>query len=236
MYEFDSRVRYSETGKDGKLTLEAILNYFQDCTTFHSEEIGYGIEFLAEQKKVWVLLSWQIVVERYPKFGEKIKIATKAYDFKRSFGYRNFMMYDENNVCTAYANSVWLYMDTEKMRPVPVNQEQAERYHIEEKLPMKYADMKIVIPEAAAIQCPAYRVQNYQIDTNGHVNNGQYLNMAYAAIGEEILVKQMRAEYRKSAMAGDLIQPVVYKVADHYVVTLNNEENKAFAVIEFLLA
>lgn len=236
MYEFDSRVRYSETGKDGKLTLEAILNYFQDCTTFHSEEIGCGIEFLAEQKKVWVLLSWQIIVDRYPKFGEKIKIATKAYDFKRSFGYRNFMMYDENNVCIAYANSVWLYMDTEKMIPVRVNQEQAEKYHIEEKLPMEYADMKILIPEVPAVSCPVYHVQNYQIDTNGHVNNGQYLNMAYAAIGEEISVKQMRAEYRKSAMAGDLIQPVVYKTQDHYVVTLNNEENKAFAVIEFLMA
>lgn len=236
MYEFDSRVRYSETGKDGKLTLEAILNYFQDWTTFHSEEVGCGIEVLAEQKKVWVLLSWQIIVDRYPKFGEKIKIATKAYDFKRSFGYRNFMMYDENNVCIAYANSVWLYMDTEKMIPVRVNQEQAEKYHIEEKLPMEYADMKILIPEVPAVSCPVYHVQNYQIDTNGHVNNGQYLNMAYAAIGEEISVKQMRAEYKKSAKAGDLIQPVVYKTQNYYVVTLNNEENKAFAVIEFLLA
>ena len=236
MYEFDSRIRYSETGKDGKLTLEAILNYFQDCTTFHSEEIGCGIEFLAEQKKVWVLLSWQIVVNRYPKFGEKIKIATKAYDFKRSFGYRNFMMYDKDNVCTAYANSVWLYMDTEKMMPVRVNQEQVEKYHIEEKLPMEYADMKILIPKEEAIHCAVYHVQNYQIDTNGHVNNGQYLNMAYAAIGEEIKVKQMRAEYKKSAVAGDLIRPVVYKTQGHYVVTLNNEEDKAFAVIEFLLA
>lgn len=236
MYEFDSRVRYSETGKDGKLTLESILNYFQDCTTFHSEEIGCGIEFLAEQKKVWILLSWQIIVERYPYFGEKIRIATKAYDFKSSFGYRNFMMYDENGECVAYANSVWLYMDTKKMMPVRVSKEQAEKYHIEEKLPMEYADIRIAVPKKEAIQSPSYHVQNYQIDTNGHVNNGQYVNMAYAAIQKEIQIKQMRAEYRKSAMEGDLIQPAVYQEADRYVVTLNNEENKAFAVIEFTLA
>ena len=236
MYEFESRVRYSETGKDGKLTLEAILNYFQDCTTFHSEEIGCGIEFLAEQKKVWVLLSWQIIVERYPRFGEKMKIATKAYDFKGSFGYRNFMMYDEKGICVAYANSVWLYMDTKKMMPVRVNKEQAEKYHIEEKLPMEYADIKIAVPEETPVQCQAYHVQNYQIDTNGHVNNGQYVNMAYAAIQEEIQIKQMRAEYRKSAMEGDLIQPLVYKEQNRYVVTLNNEKNKAFAVVEFLLS
>ena len=68
------------------------------------------------------------------------------------------------------------------------------------------------------------------------MNNAQYLNMAYAVIEEEIHVKQMRAEYKKSAMAGDTIYPTVYKERNRYVVTLNNEENKAFAVIEFLLA
>lgn len=236
MYEFSSRVRYSEIGKDGKLALGAILNYFQDCTTFHSEKVGYGFHHLAQQNKAWVLLSWQIVVERYPEFGETIKVATKAYDFKRSFGYRNFMMYDEQGVCVAYANSVWLYMDTKKMRPVRVDAKQAEDYQLEEKLPMEYADMKIQIPEEMAVSLPSYVVQNYQIDTNGHMNNGQYLNMAYAAVDEDIQVKQMRAEYKKSAMAGELIQPVVYKEENRYVITLNSENNEIFAVIEFLLS
>lgn len=235
MYEFNSRVRYSETGKDGKLTLEAILNYFQDCTTFHSEEIGYGIDYLAEKKRVWVLLSWQIVVERYPKFGENIRVATKAYGFKRSFGYRNFMMYDENGEYIAYANSVWLFMDSDKLVPIRVEQEQLEGYKLEPKLEMEYADMKIAVPESGKEVCAPYQVQNHHIDTNGHVNNGQYLRMAYAAAGEDMDIRQMRAEYKKSAVLGDVIQPIVYRNHDRYVVTLNNNENKEFAVIEFTL-
>ena len=35
MYTFDSRVRYSETGEDGLLSLPAIVDYFQDASTFH---------------------------------------------------------------------------------------------------------------------------------------------------------------------------------------------------------
>ena len=46
MYTFDSRVRYSEIGEDKKLTLYSLLNYFQDCTTFHSESLGRGMEVL----------------------------------------------------------------------------------------------------------------------------------------------------------------------------------------------
>ena len=43
-YSFNSRVRYSETGEDGRLTLPGALNYFQDCCTFQAESIGLGME------------------------------------------------------------------------------------------------------------------------------------------------------------------------------------------------
>ena len=40
MYEFNSRVRYSEIDHHGTLTLPALINYFQDCSTFQSEDCG----------------------------------------------------------------------------------------------------------------------------------------------------------------------------------------------------
>ena len=46
MYAFDSRIRYSETDSEGELTLDALLNYFQDCSTFHSEDVGLGIGYM----------------------------------------------------------------------------------------------------------------------------------------------------------------------------------------------
>ena len=48
MYTFDSRVRYSETGEEGLLSLPAIVDYFQDVSTFQSEDLGIGIDFLKE--------------------------------------------------------------------------------------------------------------------------------------------------------------------------------------------
>ena len=41
-YSFSGRVRYSEIGENGLLTLPGVLNYFQDCSTFQSEEVGLG--------------------------------------------------------------------------------------------------------------------------------------------------------------------------------------------------
>ena len=36
MYELNSRVRYSETDIDAKLSLTGIMNYMQDCSTMQS--------------------------------------------------------------------------------------------------------------------------------------------------------------------------------------------------------
>ena len=43
-YSFKGRVRYSEIGEDGCLTLPGIQNYYQDCCTFQSEEYRAGNE------------------------------------------------------------------------------------------------------------------------------------------------------------------------------------------------
>lgn len=45
MYTFDSRVRYSETGEDGLLEPAGDRGYFQDASTFQSEDLGIGIVF-----------------------------------------------------------------------------------------------------------------------------------------------------------------------------------------------
>ena len=55
VYDFTSRVRYSETDADAKLSLTGIMNYFQDCSTFHSEDSGVGVSYYEREKKAWLL-------------------------------------------------------------------------------------------------------------------------------------------------------------------------------------
>ena len=81
-YSFESRVRFSEIGEKGCLTLPGVLDYFQDCCTFESEQTGLGMEVLKAQKRAWVLSAWQVIVKRYPKLGENIKVTTIPYGFR----------------------------------------------------------------------------------------------------------------------------------------------------------
>ena len=101
-YSFTSRIRYSEIGEDGNLTLPGLINYFQDCSTFQSEAIGEGVAELKKRGCAWVLSAWQIHVRRYPSLGEAVKITTWASGFKGFLGMRNFTMETEDGIrdCT----------------------------------------------------------------------------------------------------------------------------------------
>lgn len=233
MYSFNSRIRYSETDSDGRLTLPGLLNYFQDCTTFHSADIGLGIEYMKDIGQVWVLSAWQIVVDRYPELGENVTIGTLPYEFKKFMGYRNFVMIDEKGEYLAKANSLWTLISAQTGKPVLPDEKMLQGYAIEERIDMDYAGRKIDMPANGKAMEP-FEVTLHMLDTNHHMNNGQYVLYAMSCVAEGKNIRQMRAEYKKQAFLGDRIYPRVAEQDDTVTVSLEDGEGKAYAVVEFL--
>ena len=232
MYTFDSRIRYSETDSEGKLTMASLINYFQDCSTFHSEDVGLGIEYLKEKNLVWVLSSWQIVVERYPDMGENVTIGTQPYDMKGFLGYRNFWMLDGKGGYIAKANTLWSLLDTEKGKPSNIPDGMAEGYGIGERLEMEYAPRKIAVPQGG-LNREAIIVKKHHIDSNHHVNNQQFVNMAMDFMPEGFVVRQLRAEYKKQAYLDDILMPYVAETEGKTVVSLTDQSGTPYVIVEF---
>lgn len=231
MYHFDSRVRYSETDQQGRLSLTGILNYLQDCSTFQSEDLGIGIEYLAAHNRAWWVTSWQIIIDRYPVLGERITISTWPYDFKGIYGYRNFAIQSPKGDYLVKANSVWFFYDTERQRPARVQKEDKEGYgEPEERLDMEYGSRRIALPEEYEEQ-KGIVVARHHLDTNHHVNNAQYVEMAREHLPEDVVVRELRVEYKKAAVLGDCIMPRITKTEDGYVAALCDVRGTAYAVI-----
>lgn len=233
MYTFDSRIRYSETDSEGRLTMASLLNYFQDCSTFHSEDVNLGVDYLREQRQVWVLSSWQIVVERYPGFCERVTIGTQPYDMKSFLGYRNFAMLTEGGEYLARANSIWSLLNLDTGKPVPVSGEMMQGYGLGEKLDMEYAPRKIAVPEGG-MTGEVIVVKRHHLDTNHHVNNAQFVDMAMEFLPECFIVRQLRAEYKKQAFLDDILLPRVVTDENKVVVSLTDEKGAPYVVVEFL--
>ncbi len=231
-YSFKGRVRFSELGENGCLDLPGVLDYFQDCCTFESEKIGLGMEVLKVQKRAWVLSAWQVVVKRYPKLGEDVKVTTIPYGFRGFIGMRNFILETAAGEKLAWANSYWSFINTETGIPEKLTSADTDRYEMGDKIKMDYAPRKISLPEERVKQ-DAFAVQKHHLDTNHHVNNCQYIRMAADYLPDGFRVGQLRVEYKRQAVLGKVIVPEVYETEGKVTIVLNAEDNNPYAVVEF---
>ena len=233
MYSFPSQIRFSEVNADKTLTLTALVNYFQDCTIFHSESLHAGFEALEPQHKAWVLSAWQVVIHQLPTFGEHVLVGTWPYNFTSLSGERNFILQDENGQTLVAANSIWVFTDTLTGRPAKLSPEYAGLYPIESPYPMDYAPRKITLPTEYVEESP-FSVTRHHLDSNHHVNNAQYIRMAETYLPEDFRVGEFRADYRKSAVLQDEIHPLVTLTRNSCTVVLADQNHKPYTTVQFI--
>lgn len=234
MYTFDSRVRYSETDPQGRMSLEAVIDYLQDCSTFQSEDLGVGLEFMREHDVAWIVNFWQIDVLRMPVLGEQIRIGTSPYELRGFMGLRNFMIEDQDGTRLVNANSIWSLFNLEKGMPVRVMKEMAAAYELYPRFDMDYQPRKVKVPAEGGREMEPIRVSEAMLDSNHHVNNGQYIRLAAAYLPEGTAVRRLVVEYKSQARLGDIIYPICYD-NDRFTVALNkrNEDGtmEPYAVV-----
>ncbi len=232
MYSFDSRIRYSECDSTCKLRPESLIDYFQDASTFQSESLGVGFSYLIPRNMVWVLVSWQIEVNRYPSLGEEVETGTLPYDFKGFMGFRNFFMRTRDGELLAQANSVWSLLNFDTMKPVLPPADMLEKYAVEPRLEMEYAGRKIAVETGGVCQTPIV-VQRQHLDSNNHVNNSQYVSMAMNYLPEDFGIGQLRVEYKKQAHLNDVLIPYVVDNRERIQVSLRGEDSNVYVNVEF---
>lgn len=233
MYQLSSKVRYSEAGADEKLTYASLLNYFQDCSTLHSEALGASGQSLYEKHMAWILSFWQICIEDMPRLSEDIVVSTWPYDTKGLFGMRNFCMDNTEGKRFASANSIWVLINTETGRPIKIPAEVGAVYPDEPRLDMDYCDRKIIIPTDYEEKEPI-RVPAYFIDTNHHMNNGKYVMVAEGYLPENFRVKEIRVEYKKAAVSNDILYPRVTITEKEVIVVLADKAGNPYATVVFM--
>ncbi len=232
MYSFDSKIRYSECDAQCKLRLESLLNYFQDASTFQSEELGVGFSYLVPRNQVWVLAAWQIEISRYPALGEEVETGTFPYDFKGFVGSRNFFMKSKSGEMLAKANSVWTLLNFDTMKPVIPSAEMLEKYPIEPRLAMDYAGRKIMVQEGGVCE-DAIVIRKQHLDSNNHVNNSQYVSMAVNYLPEDFVIEGLRVEYKRQAHLGDELVPYVVSGESVITVSLRDAQGSVYVNVEF---
>lgn len=237
MYTYDGRIRYSEVDETQHLTILGMVNYLQDASTFHSAEVGESINAFEEKHRAWLLSYWDLEVLRLPELYETIVIGTCPVSTHGILADRNFWI-QKNDEYLVKARSIWFLMDTERGRPVRIAEEDIAPYgERRDVLGMPDNGRKVALPETMKAGKPVL-IERHHIDTNHHVNNAWYIQIAddclAAAYGERFMAGQIRAEYAKAAVQGETFYPYYGELPDgSRVVSLRNSEDMTYCNILF---
>ena len=109
-------MQLKDIGKENYMKNRAILEIFENIGTHHSDIAGYGPNDIRRTGVTWVLLDWKVQVLKRPKYGEKLNVSTWGRTMKRTYTYRDFEMYDEENNLCVIGTSKWVLIDIETGR------------------------------------------------------------------------------------------------------------------------
>lgn len=234
-YTFDARVRFSEVDHKGRLTLPAIEDYLQDTATFHGEEVGHGVRQNTADGVGWIIASLQAKIYDYPEIGDHIRVRTWAGKFSSLIGLREFDIRDREGRTLLLAKSEWLMMDLAARKPVKIPEQQVEAYGLDPELDIQenLGKRKILVPKEGGMEKEPVPVGEYMIDTNGHVNNGQYVRLSLDFLPKDVTVTALRLNFKKQAYLGDILYPVLYKLDHGWLVALNDSRQEAYFLGEY---
>lgn len=218
-----------------ELTNTGLLAYFEDTAGLHSAIAGNQMN----GEHTWVLLNWKVQIIRRPKFNENIKVQTWSQKIDRFYAYRDFRALDEEGNIVCVASSKWVYIDLSKGKIIKVPEDVASSYEVENDYAFneKEIDFKKLTEPSNYSSVQEFKVMRNMIDSNHHLNNIYYLDIAKEALPKEIYINgelnYFEVMYKKEIKCGEVVKAFYsFENGNHIVVVKNYNEDEIHAIIK----
>lgn len=226
-----TQVRFSESDADtGHMSVPALVRSYQDLFASWRHELDTE-KLLRDAGYKPVIATWFVVIKRLPAVYAPVTLRMWPSRCRGRAAIFNFIMTGADGESLSYAQSMWAALGIATNRSEDIPASVCERYapYLEPALQMPDLSRKIPTPGVGRILRP-FNVQHRHLDANSHMNNVEMLSEALYAT-EITGVSTLRAEYRKQAMLGDLVQPVVSGQDGAVYISLKDRAGEAYANI-----
>ena len=152
-------------------------NHMLNAADFHSNDRGYGMNYLNPIHKTWVLSRLAIEMNEMPKSYDKFFVETWVESAMKFFTSRNFSVVGEDGHQYGYGKSIWAMIDTDTRQPTDI-------LAIHDGLILKYVETEKECPIARSSRVKmgenaklVRSINTYynDVDVNGHINSVKYI-------------------------------------------------------------
>lgn len=215
LYTENHEVPYYECDVTNRMTPAMILNTIILISEHQNIELGLGIDFLDKFNLGWVVVQYEIDIERMPVMSETIAISTQATSYNRFFAFREFWIKDSHGETLVHVKSTWVTMDRTARKMVSIPEAVILPYQSEAVKRMPRLKRPTNISESDDLIKKPYQVRYYDIDGNGHVNNAHYLEWLTDVLPMDFLTthepKQISLRFENEVQYGHMIESQVTK-------------------------
>ena len=212
-------VRRSDVDPMGYLKPGALLRYAQQISMDQCAALGFDDAFYKENHCAFLLAKQGLVFYRVPRYDETLTLITMPEKTRRASNRRITQVQDAAGNLVAEICSWWVMIDVQTRKILRGGCPAIDQYWNEQ------VDSAVTfrIPKAEALEPKGVCTANYtNCDTNRHINNCVYADIACAAIPlEEVLqkpVRTMMVHYHREIPLGDSVALEAGRVEDGWYV------------------
>lgn len=150
------------------------------------KQYGYGLNNIEKTGYTWMLLYWKIKVINRPRWNSELTVKTWPRAFEKVSSWRDFEVYDQAGNLVVIATTQWVLIDVRSQKVSRITETMQEEYGIEPKSVFEEELTGRLKPEENAKKITEYTAVKRDIDANHHVNNANYLDIAYDILPEDL--------------------------------------------------
>ncbi len=187
------------------LSTQQLFQLLQDAAGAQCVPLHLSGPDLEKLGLMWVIVRYQVQVERWPQPGEALSLRTWPGEVRHGMMARFYTLRGSEDEVLLRVSSVWAVVDRETRRMV--NGEE-RGVHLDplltgEEIPLPGAVKRFPTAQEADFTVPAA-----YLDTNGHMNNTFYYTVAERCIGRDArqtAPREIRTAHQNEALCGETL-------------------------------
>ncbi|MEA3558990.1 MAG: thioesterase [Candidatus Thermoplasmatota archaeon] len=189
--EYQFKVKTYHCAPHGYLNLHSMMQHMQEAASIHAEEMGFGEQWMIENSCIWVLADLHAGIDHLPTWKEDVTLYTWPSGNDTLKAYREFLAQGSDGRELFRASSSWMVLSMLNKMPVMMRDVMKNTPYRSKR---NFPDMSRLKASDKGISIMDIIVPYHSIDSNGHVNNTEYVKWAIdGARKAEMIIPKIRS-------------------------------------------
>ena len=219
----------ADCAPSGRVRLDALARFVQDIAYADADDVGLS------RTTAWVVRRTRMRVDRFPRFGERLELATFCSGLGRMWAERRTTV-SGDVAGEVEVVSLWVHLDPVSGRPTPLTEAEIGVWGEAAGARKVTARLRHPAPEDPEDSVP-WRFRGTECDLAGHINNAAYLQPLEEELLEEEVLEDcelesidVEIEYRSPSQPGEKL--VLREGARRWIISPDGEMHASLLVAD----